>query len=73
MAGHTSFRLAGIVVMELCMAPALGSFVALPIFALLVPPIVFRLLNEETFLRQQLPGYSEYCLHTRFRLVPFIW
>jgi protein-S-isoprenylcysteine O-methyltransferase Ste14 len=55
------------------MAPALGSFVALPIFALLVPPIVFRLLNEETFLRQQLPGYSEYCLHTRFRLVPFIW
>ena len=63
----------GIVVMELCMAPALGSFVALPIFALLVPLIVFRLINEETFLRQQLPGYVEYCLHTRFRLVPFVW
>jgi protein-S-isoprenylcysteine O-methyltransferase Ste14 len=63
----------GIVVMELCMAPALGSFVALPIFALLVPLIVFRLINEETFLRQQLPDYAEYCLRTRFRLVPFIW
>ena len=63
----------GIVVMELCLAPALGSFVALPIFALLVPPIVFRLMNEETFLRRQLPGYAEYCLRTRFRLVPFVW
>jgi len=53
--------------------PALGSFVALPLFALLVLLIVFRLINEETFLRQQLPGYAEYCLRTRFRLVPFIW
>jgi len=63
----------GGVVMELCMAPALGSFVALPIFALLVPLFVFRLIKEERFLRQQLPGYAEYCLRTRFRLVPFIW
>ena len=52
---------------------ALGSFVALPIFALLIPFIVLRLLNEETVLCQELPGYTEYCLHTRFRLVPFLW
>jgi len=52
---------------------ALGSYFALPVFALFIPIIVFRLLNEEKVLRQELPGYSEYCLRTRFRLVPFLW
>jgi protein-S-isoprenylcysteine O-methyltransferase Ste14 len=52
---------------------ALGSYFALPAFALLIPVIVLRLLNEEKVLRQELPGYPEYCLHTRFRLVPLLW
>jgi len=52
---------------------ALGSYFTFPAFLLLIPLIVLRLLNEEKVLRQELPGYSEYCLHTRFRLVPFIW
>ena len=52
---------------------ALGSYVAWPAFALLVPIYVLRLLNEEKVLRQELPGYSEYCARTRFRLVPLVW
>jgi protein-S-isoprenylcysteine O-methyltransferase Ste14 len=40
---------------------------------LLVPVLVLRLLNEEKVLRQQLPGYSEYCQRTRYRLIPYIW
>jgi len=52
---------------------ALGSYVALPAFALLIPFFVLRLFNEEKLLRQELPGYTEYCLKTRFRLVPFVW
>ena len=52
---------------------ALGSYFALPAFLLLIPLVVLRLLNEEKVLRQELPGYSEYCLHTRFRLIPFVW
>jgi len=52
---------------------ALGSYFTLPAFVLLIPLIVLRLLNEEKVLRQELPGYPEYCLHTRFRLVPFLW
>jgi protein-S-isoprenylcysteine O-methyltransferase Ste14 len=52
---------------------ALGSYFALPAFALLIPVIVLRLLNEEKVLRQELPGYPEYCLQTRFRLVSFVW
>ena len=52
---------------------ALGSFIALPAFALFIPLLVFRLLNEEKVLRRELPGYPEYCLRTRFRLLPFVW
>lgn len=52
---------------------ALGSYLSLPAFVHLIPLIVLRLLNEEKVLRQELPGYYEYCLHTRFRLIPFLW
>ena len=52
---------------------ALGSFVVLPVFALLIPLFIYRLLNEEKMLRHELPGYPEYCLRTRFRLVPYLW
>jgi len=61
-----------IVILLLATPLALGSYVALPLFALLVPLLVFRAVNEEELLREQLPGYAEYCLRTRFRLVPFI-
>jgi protein-S-isoprenylcysteine O-methyltransferase Ste14 len=60
-------------VMFLFIPLALGSYFALPVFALLIPVLVLRLLNEEKVLRQELPGYAEYCLRTRFRLVPFLW
>jgi len=52
---------------------ALGSYVTLPAFFPLIPVVVLRLLNEEKVLREELPGYSEYCLRTRFRLAPFVW
>jgi protein-S-isoprenylcysteine O-methyltransferase Ste14 len=52
---------------------ALASWIALPVSALLLPVLVLRLLGEERLLRRELPGYSEYCLRTRFRLVPIIW
>ena len=52
---------------------ALGSFVALPVVALMVPILILRLLNEEKILRRDLPGYSEYCQRTRDRLVPSVW
>jgi len=57
----------------LCLPLALGSFVVLPIAVLMVPILIFRLLNEEKFLRRELPGYSEYCRRTRYRLIPFVW
>ena len=61
------------VIMTLPMPVALGSYVALPFFALFVPILVARLLNEEKVLRQELPGYDAYCQKTRFRLLPYVW
>ncbi len=52
---------------------ALGSYWAVPAFALVVPVIVLRILNEEKILRQDLAGYSEYCENTRSRLIPLVW
>jgi protein-S-isoprenylcysteine O-methyltransferase Ste14 len=52
---------------------ALGSWWALPGFLLVIPLIVLRLLNEEKMLCRDLPGYSDYCLRTRSRLLPLIW
>jgi len=63
----------GMCVMVLFLPLALGSYVTLPAFMPLIPLFVLRLLNEEKILRQELSGYTEYCLQTRFRLVPFVW
>lgn len=52
---------------------ALGSYVALPAFALLLPIYVLRILNEEKVLRAELPGYTEYCQKTRWRILPGVW
>ena len=63
----------GGVVLLLFTPLALGSYWALPGFLLITLLIVFRLLNEEKVLRNQLPGYAEYCRRTRYRLIPGIW
>jgi len=52
---------------------ALGSLWGLLVLAPFTAVIAWRLLDEETFLAQQLPGYAGYCSKTRYRLIPFIW
>lgn len=63
----------GAVLMLLFTPMALGSWWALPGFVLVGVLIVLRLLNEESVLSKELPGYSEYCLQTRYRLIPLVW
>ena len=63
----------GMAVTALAIPLALGSYVTLPVFALMVPVLVYRLVHEEKTLRRNLPGYTEYCRRTRFRLVPWVW
>jgi protein-S-isoprenylcysteine O-methyltransferase Ste14 len=63
----------GILMIMLFTPLALGSYVAVPVFALILPLLVLRLLNEEKVLRHDLPGYSEYCQGTPYRLIPYMW
>jgi protein-S-isoprenylcysteine O-methyltransferase Ste14 len=37
------------------------------------PVLVWRLLDEERFLHQNLPGYTAYTQKVRCRLLPYIW
>ncbi len=49
---------------------ALGSWWGLLAFALGVPALVWRILDEERLLKRDLRGYAEYMQRTRFRLIP---
>ncbi len=63
----------GMITMYVATPIALGSYVALPVFLLIVPPMILRILNEEEVLRRELAGYAEYCGKIRYRLIPFVW
>lgn len=52
---------------------ALGSWWGLLMFIPSVIIIMWRLLDEEKLLSQDLSGYKEYCHKVRYHLVPFIW
>jgi protein-S-isoprenylcysteine O-methyltransferase Ste14 len=52
---------------------ALGSFWGLLVLPPFTAVIVWRLLDEEVFMLQQLPGYAAYRSKTRYRLIPFVW
>jgi len=63
----------GITIMFLFTPLALGSWWALIIFAFIPVILIIRLLNEESVLMKNLPGYIDYCQKTHYRLVPFVW
>jgi protein-S-isoprenylcysteine O-methyltransferase Ste14 len=63
----------GVLIMYLPTPLALGSYWGLIPMALLPVALVFRILNEEKVLKENLEGYNEYCLKTKYRLIPYIW
>jgi protein-S-isoprenylcysteine O-methyltransferase Ste14 len=52
---------------------ALGSWWGLLILVPITLVIIWRLLDEEKFLSENLPGYKEYCQKVRYRLIPLLW
>jgi protein-S-isoprenylcysteine O-methyltransferase Ste14 len=52
---------------------ALGSYWGLVPFAVMLAAVIWRLLDEERVLADELPGYREYQRHVRHRLVPHLW
>jgi protein-S-isoprenylcysteine O-methyltransferase Ste14 len=64
---------AGALIMAVGVPPALDSWLGLLLVALLVPVLVWRILDEEKLLSHELSGYTEYAHDVRFRLMPFVW
>jgi protein-S-isoprenylcysteine O-methyltransferase Ste14 len=64
---------AGALVMLIGVPLALGSWWGLLILLLILPILIWRLLDEERFLRRNLAGYTEYETKVKYRLLPFIW
>jgi protein-S-isoprenylcysteine O-methyltransferase Ste14 len=63
----------GGLVMFLGIPVALGSAWGVLIVVVMIPALIWRLLDEEKFLVRNLPGYVEYQNKTRYRLVPLVW
>ena len=60
-------------IMFLGMPLALGSWRGSFVIVLMMPALMWRLLDEENFLAKNLQGYSAYQDKVKYRLVPFIW
>lgn len=63
----------GMIIMSLFMPIALGSYYSIIPMLLIIPITIIRIKNEEEILLRELKGYKEYCLKTKYRLIPFIW
>jgi protein-S-isoprenylcysteine O-methyltransferase Ste14 len=63
----------GALLLLAAMPLALGSWVSVLLVVPFLPVLVWRILDEEEFLRKRLPGYAEYMRQVRYRLVPQVW
>lgn len=63
----------GGLVMMAGMPLALGSSWALLVTLAGLVLLVVRILDEETMLAEELPGYPEYMIKVRYRLIPLVW
>ena len=63
----------GVLIMLVGIPLALDSWWGLVILVPSVIGLVFRILDEEKVLRQELDGYSAYTQKVRYRLVPYVW
>jgi len=64
---------AGVLVMLIGVPLALGSWWGLAILALIIPGLMWRILDEEKILEKDLTGYKEYEQKVRYRLIPYLW
>lgn len=63
----------GSLIMMVGMPLALGSYWGLLFVIPGVVVIVFRILDEEKMLTEELAGYREYAQRVRYRLMPNVW
>lgn len=64
---------AGVLVMIVGVPLALGSLWGLAVLGLVIPVLIWRILDEEKLLKKDLPGYSAYTQKVHYRLLPYLW
>ncbi|MCB9134075.1 MAG: isoprenylcysteine carboxylmethyltransferase family protein [Anaerolineales bacterium] len=64
---------AGVFVMVAGVPLALGSWMGLAVLLVVLPGLVWRILDEEKLLKKDLPGYVDYTQKVRYRLLPYVW
>jgi protein-S-isoprenylcysteine O-methyltransferase Ste14 len=69
---HHPFYL-GMLIFLIGLALWLKSYPSVLMLPILSGFLVVRIFIEEKTLQEKLPGYAEYILKVRFRLVPFVW
>ena len=52
---------------------ALGSWWGMMVNLPMTAAVIWRLLDEERFLAEKLPGYAEYRESVKYRLAPYVW
>ena len=63
----------GALLLVAAMPLALGSWLSVLLIIPFFPVLVWRIIDEEDFLRKNLPGYAEYMRRVRYRLIPQVW
>ncbi len=63
----------GVLIMVIGVPLALDSWWGLVIIALVLPVLMWRILDEEKMLEKDLAGYQQYEQKVRYRLVPLLW
>jgi protein-S-isoprenylcysteine O-methyltransferase Ste14 len=64
---------AGALLMLLGIPIALGSWWGVLVIVAILPVLIWRLIDEETFLARNLAGYRDYQQTVRYRLIPRVW
>ena len=64
---------AGVLIMITGIPLALDAWWGLTVVAVGVPALIWRILDEEKFLKKDLSGYVEYTQKVQFRLIPYLW
>ncbi len=63
----------GVLIMITGIPLALDAWWGLAIIAVAAPALIWRIIDEETFLKKDLLGYIEYTQRVRYRLIPYLW
>jgi protein-S-isoprenylcysteine O-methyltransferase Ste14 len=63
----------GVLILYIFSPLALGSYWAVIPALLIIPLLVARIMGEEKELQENLEGYREYTMKTKYRLLPGLW